>query len=625
LLSYILGSCLFVGYILLLISLFKVSEDGLTQLVFFVYAVFALPYAVFSYFRSGKAIPRTLFFEWHSTVIKSSIRNPIVPAIIALVLVSANRLYEPPQLSFSQLERIDETLWIQADEFASFSQELDSLQSSLQSKLSYSNSWKSDSRYQIFYYMPPQNYSSANTREITDNYWSFKRRVIGEDVTQVEIKIGKKSEELNSFSRALQALEQNLINACSEDSSEFSEEFIAEKLSLCNKLESRLNNQTSAIESIDISSLNSDLSNIRQNISTGKKFLQDWNNWIAAVNEVVDLTQISKEEVDSWLNTVKYRMESVEKKVESTRKSFLRFSDFQQKVKQEINRFEDLFHELETQVMSYEDASSITRGMINDAQKDLSLAPLLLKDFPEMDKQINRYLDELASYQEDIRNEISNLFNLAKSGDALLAKYRAGKFRSEAEAKVADIQDYLQRIDKASSEVLEPLSIDLEKEINKSNNFYQDQIQKIQGLELLSEDIQNRLDFFIQEAERSLVISRIKWLAIFVVVFGMAIFIFWYQRERAILRGKSRLENQGVQELLDIIENSKKFVAIRKEAVQKINDYQDLLEYKDVSLLKKAVKQLEVSTSEDDIKVNAELRSVTESLELRLMERRGFS
>ncbi|NET46434.1 hypothetical protein [Okeania sp. SIO2B3] len=94
------------------------------------------------------------------------------------------------------------------------------------------------------------------------------------------------------------------------------------------------------------------------------------------------------------------------------------------------------------------------------------------------------------------------------------------------------------------------------------------------------------------------------------------------------MRKQNLLDSKDLDNLLDKIKDTKEFVTIRKEAIQLIYEHQNNLNVKQLSslvkLLKETVKQMEKFKSDDDVKVNAELRKVAESLDLRLMEKRSF-
>ncbi|NET25914.1 hypothetical protein [Okeania sp. SIO1I7] len=94
------------------------------------------------------------------------------------------------------------------------------------------------------------------------------------------------------------------------------------------------------------------------------------------------------------------------------------------------------------------------------------------------------------------------------------------------------------------------------------------------------------------------------------------------------MRKQNLLDSKDLDNLLDKIKDTKEFVTITKGAIQLIYEHQNNLNVKQLSSvvkrLKETVKQMEKFKSDDDVKVNAELRKVAESLELRLMEKRSF-
>ncbi|NEN92485.1 MAG: hypothetical protein F6K48_27730 [Okeania sp. SIO3H1] len=95
------------------------------------------------------------------------------------------------------------------------------------------------------------------------------------------------------------------------------------------------------------------------------------------------------------------------------------------------------------------------------------------------------------------------------------------------------------------------------------------------------------------------------------------------------MRKQNLLDSKDLDNLLDKIKDTKEFVTITKGAIQLIYEHQNNLNVKQLSSvvkrLKETVKQMEKFKSDDDVKVNAELRKVAESLELRLMEKRSFN
>ncbi|MDE5109256.1 MAG: hypothetical protein O4808_20075, partial [Trichodesmium sp. St17_bin3_1_1] len=94
------------------------------------------------------------------------------------------------------------------------------------------------------------------------------------------------------------------------------------------------------------------------------------------------------------------------------------------------------------------------------------------------------------------------------------------------------------------------------------------------------------------------------------------------------LKKLNRLDSKNLKKLLARIKDTKEFVTIRLKAIKLIYKHQnnfDIDQLKElVQQLKETVKQMEKLKSDDDVKVNGELRKVAESLELRLMEKRSF-
>ncbi|MCL2927996.1 MAG: hypothetical protein MGG37_08295 [Trichodesmium sp. MAG_R01] len=132
----------------------------------------------------------------------------------------------------------------------------------------------------------------------------------------------------------------------------------------------------------------------------------------------------------------------------------------------------------------------------------------------------------------------------------------------------------------------------------------------------------------IKSIEKRRFISTIQWSAIYIVIVAVVITIGYYLYKKRILRKQSLLNSNNLENLLAKIKDTKEFFTIRLEAIKLIYEYQnnfniDKLESL-VKRLKDTVKQMEKFKYDDDIKVNGELRKVTESLELRLMEKRSF-
>ena len=132
----------------------------------------------------------------------------------------------------------------------------------------------------------------------------------------------------------------------------------------------------------------------------------------------------------------------------------------------------------------------------------------------------------------------------------------------------------------------------------------------------------------IKSIEKRRFISTIQWSAIYIVIVAVVITIGYYLYKKRILRKQSLLVPNNLETLLARIKDTKEFFTIRLEAIKLIYEYQnnfniDKLESL-VKRLKDTVKQMEKFKYDDDIKVNGELRKVTESLELRLMEKRSF-
>ena len=119
-----------------------------------------------------------------------------------------------------------------------------------------------------------------------------------------------------------------------------------------------------------------------------------------------------------------------------------------------------------------------------------------------------------------------------------------------------------------------------------------------------------------------IVAVRLQWFAIYAVIVVVVITIGYY------LYTTNRLDPENLDKLLAKIKDTKEFVTIRLKVIKLIYESQNYFNIGKleslVKQLKETVKQMEKLKSDDDVKVNGELRKVAESLELRLMEKRSF-
>lgn len=621
----ILGFILVVGYFIFLSFLYLKAESGIFNLFLFVYALGAFPYSIFMYFRSGVAVPRAISIKYNFDAIKFTIKNPIILLGITILFLTVNRLYKPPELGFSDIEVIQEKISTLDEDFnKSVYQYTEELKSTLDNQLEFSNMLKSSDNYKIFYNHPDEvpeilNYDREKIDQLNSNYFYFKSQLkeIDKYLTNSKSLLKSRSGTLDFLENRLQIIRSDLETSCFTQIDTIN----TEKLSRCKKLQESFDSSYESIKSIDLSIYNDDLETIYKNTSSGQVNLQFWNNWLAAAKKISETIIIDEDDINSWLSLAKHRKDFTLKRVNEAEESLSVISKIKDESTSTIIELEQKLNNFNINIDNYEKSSFITRKLVNKAKHDLSSLLIILKnnDIAKPENKIKELIIILEDHFEIIGGLIANLTDLSSGGNYLL---NAPNYTTQASSKIDQVSSVNLNIEQLKNYKLIYLQNEISENINDLKLFRQEQAQKIGRLGVSFGNIKDRLEFFIKDAKASVIRTTLKWLTIIIAIIIIFVVIFWYQKKQKILQKTKLLEGKEIETLLNTITNSTEFVSIRKNAVKRIYNYQHSLGNQDIKLLKNVLKKMEKLKSSDDIKVTEELRKATESLELRLMEKR---
>ncbi|NES88225.1 hypothetical protein [Okeania sp. SIO2B9] len=268
---------------------------------------------------------------------------------------------------------------------------------------------------------------------------------------------------------------------------------------------------------------------------------------------------------------------------------------------------------------------TLTKEIVNDAKNNLSSINDLLDKISQTEKNTQVLVDNLRKESDEIDRRIELLYGLYLDGQNLL---KTPRFTPGALSQKPNLKRELENVNNLRLKELPSLKEKIQNELDIYKSLQKSIFQKLGETRLSIKNTQDRLEYFINSIGKLLLISTILWSAIYGVIVAVMITLIWYFYKKRILRKQNLLDSKDLDNLLDKIKDTKEFVTIRKEAIQLIYEHQNNLNVKQLSslvkLLKETVKQMEKFKSDDDVKVNAELRKVAESLELRLMEKRSF-
>ncbi|NEQ34896.1 MAG: hypothetical protein F6K40_00650 [Okeania sp. SIO3I5] len=634
--GYVLTLLISLVYLWVLWFLFQESQSRIAMLLPFVYCVFAFPYSIWAYYKSGIAIPRSILVGWHSFVAKFSRKNPIVIILLVICIVTANKFYKPPEFGFSDLELVGEkVMQLETKLNQTVSEKIEPLKISLATQLTLSDETINSEKYQDFYKKPP--FGKANQEKINriDNiYWGFKEKVKSQEeyIDRAEANLEKTKGSIRSIGEDLDGLISELENICNSanNSQEVDDEkYLAKKNEHCNKLRDislQLKESTNS-NSNNFQKFSNDLIRIGENVSYSKRFLPSWNNWLAAQKNVVDSRVISREQVDNWIERANRELDFVYQTIENVDSVIQIIPQEESELRSNIEAIEKESENFERQISEYENMKNftLTKEIVNDAKNNLFPINDLFDKISQVEENTKILVDNLRKESDEIDSRITPLNNLYFEGQNLL---KARRFTQEALSKKPNLRRELENINNLRLNELPSWKEKIQNELDNYQSLQKSISQRLGETQSSIKNTQDRFKYFVKSGENQLFLSTIRWSAIYGVIVAVGITVGWYLYEKRKLRKLSLLDPRNLDNLLTQIKETEGFVAIRKEAIKKIYEHQNNLNVEQLSSvvkrLKETVKQMEKFKSDDDVKVNAELRKVAESLELRVMEKRSF-
>ncbi|NET17560.1 MAG: hypothetical protein F6K08_34450 [Okeania sp. SIO1H6] len=515
------------------------------------------------------------------------------------------------------------------------SEKIEPLEISLATQLRLSNETINSEKYKDFYTQPPRGKATQEKIDRIDNiYWKFKEQVKSQEkyVDREQANLEKTKGSISSIGENLDGLISELENICSlaNNNQEVKDEkYLAKKNEHCNKLRDiflPLKESTNS-NLKNFQKFSNDLIRIEENVSDSQRFLPSWNNWLAAQKKVTDNRLITREQVDNWIERANRELNFVYQTIENVDSVVQKIPQEKSELIGKIKTIEKESENFERQISEYENMKNftLTKEIVNDAKNNLSSINDLLEKISQTEKNTQVLVDNLRKESDEIDRRIELLYDLYLDGQNLL---KTPRFTPGALSQKPNLKRELENVNNLRLKELPSLKEKIQNELDIYKSLQKSIFQKLGETRLSIKNTQDRLEYFINSIGKRLLISTILWSAIYGVIVAVLITLIWYFYKKRILRKQNLLDSKDLDNLLDKIKDTKEFVTIRKEAIQLIYEHQNNLNVKQLSslvkLLKETVKQMEKFKSDDDVKVNAELRKVAESLELRLMEKRSF-
>lgn len=635
-LGYTLTALTGLVYLWLLWFLFQESQSRIVMLLPFVYCIFALAYSIFAYFRSGIAIPRSIIVGWHYYVAKCCWKYPILIILLVFCIVAVRQLYQPPELSFSELELVKEKVTqLETKLNQTVSEKIESLEISLAEELSLSNKVRNSEKYQELYTQPPPGRASQSKIDRINNiYWKFKNNVKSQEkyVDQAQGNLEKIKGSIRSIGEDLDSLISELENICSlaNNNQEVGDEkYLAKKNEYCNKLRNlslQLKESTNS-NSNNFQKFSNNLIRIEENVSDAKRFLPSWNNWLAAQKKVVDTRLITREQIDNWIERANRELDFVDQTIDNIDSVIQTIPQEKSELIRKIETIEKESDNFERQISEYENVKSLTlnKEIVSGTENNLFLINDLFDQISQAEKKTKILVDNLRKESDKIEDRITPLNNLYFEGRDLL---KAPRFTQGALSEKPSIKRGLENVNNFRVNELPSLKEKIQNELDSHKSLQKSIFQKLGETRLSVKNTQERFEYLNKSIEKRRFISTIQWSAIYVVIVAVVITIGYHLYQTRSLKKLNRLDSKNLKKLLARIKDTKEFVTIRLKAIKLIYKHQnnfDIDQLKElVQQLKETVKQMEKLKSDDDVKVNGELRKVAESLELRLMEKRSF-
>jgi cell shape-determining protein MreC len=603
------------------------SDSGYFDLAIFLFSTPAWLYSVYTNLRHDVTISRSLLM-WPLSIFKWARKNPIQTLIVVFVVSLGWKFLSNPEVDISQLKGLESS-------FYKISEEIEVVVSWTEKNEKY---WK-DYSYRIpeytsllqkFSTVPsnsdlPQNSNELETlRSDYQHLRSFADPILY-SISQLSNSVSEKSGILNDENAQISKISEQLEVECQklETSREATNNNDISRV--CNLLPDKIATAKGRIEYgyIRISSIEdlSDLIKSQVNISS---------NSISAWERKILELEIKFQPFD--ISTLQYHLNESEKLEQTVYQSVPTI----QSKNSELLRAIDIYAESFGQVSIQHDSLKSSLDGSNDLLGERDLSSLLnqarvaRESLRTLKDSIGKLDLNLREVEKDV--EENSKFITGLKGNILQTTWALYKISISAEINSAGAQ-YLNLINERKNTIDALLKggnsqINVEslyEEVTATENSFNSKKRRwffdLGQLKNSVNNLEGKNEKFIYNLEFRILLQKLMMgVFAFIVVASLALY-FLVIRRRAILRSKSKLTS-AFDNLMSAITNPSEYMQVRLDAVNMLENEYASPQNQDVELIKKKIRVLEKSKSDDDVRIAAELRRAADTLEYRLSEQR---
>lgn len=603
------------------------SDSSYFDLAIFLFSTPAWLYSVYTNLRHDVTISRSLLM-WPFSIFKWVRKNPIKTLIVVFVISLGWKLLSNPEVDISQLKGLESS-------FYKIREEIETVVSWTEENEKY---WK-DYSYRIpeyrsllqkFSIVPsnsglPQNSNELETlRSDYQHLRSFADPSLY-SISQLSNSVSEKSGILNDESAQISKISAQLEIECKQlKTSKQANNNISR---FCNLLPAKIVETKGRIEygHSKISSIENLSNSIKSQVNISSNSISAWERKILELEikfQPFDISnlQYHLNESEKLEKTVYQSVPLIQSKnsellrtIENYAKSFTQVSIQHSNLKSSLDRSDNLLGERD--LSSLLSQARVTRESLRTLKDSIGKLDLNLR---EIEKDVEGNSKFVTGLKGNISQTTWTLYKMSISA----------KINSAGTQYLNLINERKNTIDALLKGDNSQINVEsLYEEVTASENTFNSKKRQwffdLGQLKNSVNSLEGKNDKFISKLELRILLQKFM-MGVFasIVVAALALY-FLVIRKRAILRSKSKLTS-AFDNLMDAITNPSEYMQVRLDAVNMLENEYASPQNQDVELIKKAIRGLEKSKSDDDVRIAAELRRAADTLEYRLSEQRDI-
>ena len=624
---------LIILYIFLIFITYNKVGNGVLFLWAFIFLLFSLPYSFIALFSNGQPISKSLLIGWINFIIKFVRNNLFVSIILLTACVAVSTLYEPQQINLSDLEIIEQQFVdIDRNLIKEIYPEIDELELQLKELSELSAQIRYSKDYQVYLSQSPDKDSWSNEKidELSNKYWELNNRTSSNRNTANNYSTKKTSylEKISILEEDYNRLKNSLDKSCLQIdnvSDNIPEKLLSEKRRYCSFLEEKFIKFNSRIIFAQ-DKLNNDLSryisDVYTKISESRTYISQWKDWIKNKKNITETISLSQ--IESWIDSSKESITSAKELIDGLKP---RLEKLENDRTENISRFTILKSEyikIKSTIDYNAKANIISEKAILNATIDKSFLVNSDNRLETIKIDFQTLIEEFSKHIIDLDSRISNI-NYYKQRGRHYEGLQAEKKEDELLIK-SIIKNQFNEIDSFETNKLTPFESFADKKKEENQKSVENFLNEVKKFSIEKDKMIKDINFYIQEAEFAIFIERLIRIFISIACVLIVGVISFYLHNKRRIKNEEEIAKEGTSKLLEKwIMKSNKLIALRLYAIELIYKKQSLLSKDDINNLKEAIRKLEKSSTNEDIKVAARLREITLAMELRFMEQRSIN